>query len=90
VPCYRFGPFELDTDARQLRRGTDVVPVAGKTLETLIVLLENRGHLVNKETLFASVWQGSVVEEANLTQAVFLQFASCWMTVLEITATLPR
>jgi Tol biopolymer transport system component/DNA-binding winged helix-turn-helix (wHTH) protein len=71
VPCYRFGPFELDTDARQLRRGTEVVPIAGKTLETLIVLLENRGRLVDKEMLFASVWQGSVVEEANLTQAVF-------------------
>jgi Tol biopolymer transport system component len=35
------------------------------------VLLENRGRLVDKERLFASVWQGSVVEEANLTQTIF-------------------
>lgn len=71
MPCYRFGPFELDPAARVLRREGEPVPLAGKTLDTLVVLVENRGRLVDKEELLSRVWAESVVEEANLTQTIF-------------------
>jgi Tol biopolymer transport system component/DNA-binding winged helix-turn-helix (wHTH) protein len=71
MPCYRFGPFELDPEARLLRREGEPIPLAGKTLDTLLVLVENRGRLVDKDELLARVWAGSVVEEANLTQTIF-------------------
>jgi DNA-binding winged helix-turn-helix (wHTH) protein/Tol biopolymer transport system component len=68
---YIFGPFELDPEARLLRRDGEPIPLAGKTLDTLVVLVENRGRLVDKEELLSRVWAGSVVEEANLTQTIF-------------------
>ena len=68
---YRFGSFELDPEARLLRRDGEPVPVSGKTLDTLVVLVENRGRLVDKEELLSRVWAGSIVEEANLTQTIF-------------------
>jgi DNA-binding winged helix-turn-helix (wHTH) protein len=71
MPRYVFGPFELDSEARLLRREGEPVPLAAKTLETLMVLVENRGRLVDKEELLSRVWAGTVVEEANLTQTIF-------------------
>ena len=68
---YRFGSFELDPEARLLCRDGEPVPVSGKTLDTLVVLVENRGRLVDKEELLSRVWTGSIVEEANLTQTIF-------------------
>jgi DNA-binding winged helix-turn-helix (wHTH) protein len=68
---YIFGPFELDPEARLLRRDGEPIPLAGKTLDTLVMLVENRGRLVDKEELLSRVWAGSVVEEANLTQTIF-------------------
>jgi DNA-binding winged helix-turn-helix (wHTH) protein len=53
---YSFGPFELDPEARLLRRDGEPVPLPGKTLDTLILLVENRGRLVDKEELLSRVW----------------------------------
>ena len=68
---YSFGPFELDPDTRLLRRDGEPVPMAARTFDTLVILVENRGRLVDKEELLSRVWAGNVVEEANLTQAIF-------------------
>jgi Tol biopolymer transport system component/DNA-binding winged helix-turn-helix (wHTH) protein len=68
---YTFGPFSLDPEARVLQRNGEAVPIAGKTLDTLLMLVQNRGRLVDKDELLSRVWGGSVVEEANLTQAIF-------------------
>jgi len=71
MPRYSFGPFELDPEARLLCREGEPIPLAGKTLDTLLVLVENRGRLVDKDELLSRVWVGTVVEEANLTQTIF-------------------
>lgn len=71
MPVYRFEPFELDPEARVLRRNGDAVPLAAKTLDMLLLLVQNRGRLVEKDELLSRVWAGSVVEEANLTQNIF-------------------
>jgi DNA-binding winged helix-turn-helix (wHTH) protein len=71
MPRYGFGPFELDPEARLLRRDGEPVPMTGKTLDALIMLVENRGRLLDKEELLSRLWAGSVVEEANLTQTIF-------------------
>ncbi len=71
MPRYTFGSFLLDTEARALSRDGEAVPLAGKTFETLVALVENRGRLVDKDELLSRVWPGIVVEEANLSQAVF-------------------
>jgi DNA-binding winged helix-turn-helix (wHTH) protein/Tol biopolymer transport system component len=71
MPRYTFGPFSLDTEARLLVRDGEPIPMAGKTFDTLVVLVQNRGRLVDKEELLSRVWPGTVVEEANLSQAIF-------------------
>jgi DNA-binding winged helix-turn-helix (wHTH) protein/cytochrome c-type biogenesis protein CcmH/NrfG len=69
---YRFGPFRLDATRRRLIRDGDSVSVPPKALDVLEVLLENRGRTVDKEDLVARVWPDTVVEDANLTQSIFL------------------
>jgi len=70
MPRYTFGPFSLDPEARVLLREGEPVPMAGKTLDTLLLLVQNHGKLIDKDELLSKVWAGSVVEEANLTQAI--------------------
>jgi len=42
-----------------------------KDLETLLVLVENAGHIVEKEELLEKVWPGVFIEEGNLARHVF-------------------
>lgn len=71
MPRYAFGPFTLDTEARTLLRDSEQVAIAGKTFDTLTLLVQNRGRLVEKDELLSKVWSGTVVEESNLSQAIF-------------------
>jgi DNA-binding winged helix-turn-helix (wHTH) protein/Tol biopolymer transport system component len=71
MPSYCFGPFSLDPETRVLRRDGEPVPITGKALDTLLLLLHNRGRLVDKDELLAQLWPGMVVEEANLSQSIF-------------------
>jgi DNA-binding winged helix-turn-helix (wHTH) protein/Tol biopolymer transport system component len=71
MPHYAFGPFSLDPEARVLLRDGEPIQMAGKTLDMLVLLVQNRGRLVDKDELLSRVWPGTVVEEANLSQSVF-------------------
>jgi DNA-binding winged helix-turn-helix (wHTH) protein len=55
-----------------LLRDEKLVPVPPKVLETLLLLVENNGHVVNKEAFLQRVWPGTFVEEGNLSQNVFM------------------
>src|SRR5262249_44029814 len=46
---YEFGPFLLDTSQRLLFRAGERTPLASKAFETLLVLLRNRGRIVERE-----------------------------------------
>src|SRR5216684_2016679 len=67
---YEFGPFRLEATERVLLREGKPVLVPPKDLETLLVLVENRGHLVEKNELLERVWPGTFVEEGNLTKHI--------------------
>ena len=71
MPCYTFGPFSLDPEARILLCDGEPLPVSGKALDVLVVLVQNRGRLVDKDELLSRFWAGTIVEEANLTQSIF-------------------
>jgi TolB-like protein/DNA-binding winged helix-turn-helix (wHTH) protein/Tfp pilus assembly protein PilF len=68
---YGFGPFQLDGVERVLLRDGQPVTVPPKDLETLIVLVERAGHIVEKEELLEKVWPGVFVEEGNLARHIF-------------------
>src|SRR6202043_2179834 len=53
----RFGEdFELDLRPRRLRRGSHVLKLERIPLEILILLLEHRGEIVNRDEIVARVW----------------------------------
>ena len=45
---YEFGPFRLDPEDRTLSRDGELVPLTIKAFDTLLVLVENAGHLLAK------------------------------------------
>lgn len=68
---YGFGPYRLDADERVLLRDGQPVSLPPKDLETLLVLVENAGHIVEKKELLEKVWPNVFVEEGNLARHVF-------------------
>ena len=68
---YAFGPFTLDLQRQELRRGSDPVPLTPKSFDTLRVLVEADGAVVPKEELLALVWRDRFVEESVLSQNVY-------------------
>ena len=67
---YCFGPFRLDAVDRVLWRDGVEIPLTLKATEILLVLLENSGHVVEKNALLARVWPDTFVEESTLAQNI--------------------
>lgn len=67
---YSFGPFVLDPVENLLVREGHSVPLPPKALETLLVLVQNPGHLIEKADLLKRVWPDTFVEEATLAQNI--------------------
>lgn len=68
---YEFGPYRLDCDERVLLRDGQPVSLPPKDLETLLVLVEKAGHIVEKEEILEKVWPGVFIEEGNLSRRIF-------------------
>ena len=69
-PVYRFGPFRYDSGQRLLFREGETVPLAPKVEETLRVLLERHGTVVEKAELMREVWPDTTVEEIGLARNI--------------------
>jgi DNA-binding winged helix-turn-helix (wHTH) protein len=69
---YAFGSFRLDSEKRVLVRDGRPVRLAPKAAEILLVLVENAGHLVDKDDLMKQVWPDAFVEEGNLNKNISL------------------
>ncbi|MCC7174791.1 MAG: winged helix-turn-helix domain-containing protein [Bryobacterales bacterium] len=67
-----FGPFRYDADQRLLFRGGELVPLAPKALDTLHVLIERRGRVVEKDELRKFVWPDTTVEDVGLPRNISL------------------
>jgi pimeloyl-ACP methyl ester carboxylesterase/DNA-binding winged helix-turn-helix (wHTH) protein len=67
---YAFDGFRLDVGERVLFGERGVVPLTPKAFDTLLVLVENSGHVIGKEELMRKVWPDSFVEENNLAQNI--------------------
>jgi Tol biopolymer transport system component/DNA-binding winged helix-turn-helix (wHTH) protein len=67
---YEFGPFRLDATERLLLRDEQHIPLTPKAFETLLVLVEHGGHVIDKDQLMKKVWPNTFVEEVNLAKNV--------------------
>jgi TolB-like protein/DNA-binding winged helix-turn-helix (wHTH) protein len=69
---YEFGHFRLDTVERLLIRDGQPLNLAPKVYETLLILVRNHGHALDKKELMRELWPETFVEEGNLTQNISL------------------
>src|SRR5215472_16892422 len=68
---YEFGPYRLNPAQQLLTEDGKKIPLTPKAFQTLLVLVENRDRVVEKEELLQKVWPDTFVEEATLAQNVF-------------------
>ncbi len=68
---YVFGPYQLQAAERRLLRDGQPVSLTPKAFDTLVMLVERAGHLVEKEELMSTLWPDSFVEEANIAQHIW-------------------
>src|SRR5215210_5002965 len=68
---YKFGVFVLDAKERLLLRDGEVVHITPKAFETLLVLVDNHGRLVEKRDLLDKIWPNINIEERTLSQNIF-------------------
>jgi TolB-like protein/DNA-binding winged helix-turn-helix (wHTH) protein/Flp pilus assembly protein TadD len=68
---YESGPYTLDLAQRVLMREGELVPLAPKSFDLLLALVEAGGKVLSKEELMKRVWPDTFVEEGSLTQAIF-------------------
>ncbi len=71
---YEFEEFRLDAKSHRLfrRAAGELVPLSPKAVELLLFLVQNAGRSLSKEELLDAVWENSFVEEANLSQTIFV------------------
>jgi len=61
-----FGPFILDSEARQLRRGAADLHLSPKAFDLLCLLLEHRPKVLEKADLHAQIWPNTHVVDGSL------------------------
>jgi DNA-binding winged helix-turn-helix (wHTH) protein/tetratricopeptide (TPR) repeat protein len=69
---YTFGDFRLDTGSGLLYRNNRPVPLTPKVYDTLRLLVENSGRLVEKDEFMKRLWPDTFVGDDALAQNVSL------------------
>ncbi len=69
---YEFGPYRLDPAERRVLREGKSLPLPPKVFETLLVLVENAGHALEKDELLRRIWGDTFVEEVTLAKNISL------------------
>ncbi len=67
---YQFGAFLLDPAKCVLVRNGEIVPITPKAFEMLLVLVQHRGEVLEKDDLLRRLWPDTVVEENNLARNI--------------------
>ncbi|MFZ5892305.1 MAG: ATP-binding protein [Myxococcota bacterium] len=66
----RFGDFAFDEERFELRSRGSLVSLPALAMDTLALLIKNRGKLVAVEQLIAGPWRGQVVSHSAIRQVV--------------------
>ena len=68
---FRWGRFTLDPLRRSLCCDGDRVKLAERLFDVLLYLVANHGRVVERDELLRAVWAGRLVEDNNVSQAIF-------------------
>ena len=70
ISGYKFDDVTIDlTDFRVQKNGA-AQKITPKAFEVLVYLIENQGHVVEKQELFTRIWKDSFVTDNALTRVV--------------------
>ena len=67
---YQFANFRLLPMERRLLHDESAVKLEPKVFDTLVMLVENHGRLVDKDTFLKKLWPDTFVEEATLAHSI--------------------
>ncbi|WP_157899113.1 winged helix-turn-helix domain-containing protein [Luteitalea pratensis] len=67
IHLYEFGPYRLDVQRHVLLRADRIVPLAPKTFDLLLLLVQSEGRALSKHALMTALWPDTFVEEGNLS-----------------------
>lgn len=68
---YRFGEYNIDTAVFELRVNGAHVSIEPQVFNLLVHLIENRDHVVSKEDLIATIWDGRSISDTTLSSGIF-------------------
>jgi DNA-binding winged helix-turn-helix (wHTH) protein/tetratricopeptide (TPR) repeat protein len=72
ICAYEFGSFYLDVAERMLLHQGLKIHLPPQIFDILLLLIRERGHLVEKDVLMRSIWANRIVEDNNLTVSMSL------------------
>ena len=67
---FLFPDHKLDTDRRELHRGSEIIAVEPQVFDLLVYLVKNRDRVVSKDDLLSSIWGGRIVSDSTLTSRI--------------------
>jgi pimeloyl-ACP methyl ester carboxylesterase len=66
----RLSEHMIDTNRREISRHGQPLHVEPQVFDLLVYLIENNDHVVSKDELFATVWNGRIVSDATLASRI--------------------
>jgi DNA-binding winged helix-turn-helix (wHTH) protein/tetratricopeptide (TPR) repeat protein len=67
---YEFGDFRLNPTEQLLQHQGRPVPLMPKVFETLVILVQSEGRLIDKEEFIEQLWPGVFVEDVALARNI--------------------
>ena len=67
---FQFDGYELDPATRELRHGSELVPLEPQVFDLLVYVIRNRDRVVSKDDLVEVVWGGRIVSDSTLTTRI--------------------
>ncbi len=67
---YLFEDYVLDSERRELRRGSALITLQPQVFDLLEYLVRNRERVASKDDLIAAIWGGRIVSESALTTRI--------------------
>jgi DNA-binding winged helix-turn-helix (wHTH) protein/pimeloyl-ACP methyl ester carboxylesterase len=65
-----FGDMVLDSERRELRSGSALIPIEPQVFDLLQFLVRNRDRVVSKDDLLTSVWGGRIVSDSAIAARI--------------------
>jgi hypothetical protein len=67
---FHLRPDRLDAGEHLLTRAGETVQLPPKVFDTLLALVENSGHILEKDEFIKRLWPDTLVEEGSLTRNI--------------------